>query len=88
MRKKVRSSYIIAKIFSYLNEKIKLKTIKYNKDLQKKIGINIINYKFFSGKKILYENNGEVKEYNCYSNKLIFKGEYSNGERNGQGKEL
>ena len=31
------------------------------------------------------ENNGKVKEY--YGNKLIYEGEYLNGEKNGKGKE-
>ena len=39
--------------------------------------------------KIIYElinGNGKSKEYNEYSGKLIFEGEYLNGQRNGKGK--
>ena len=36
---------------------------------------------------IIYEENNQGKEYDCYSDKLIFKGEYLNGKRNGKGKE-
>ena len=82
----IKSKYIIKIIFSYLDEKIKLKSIKYNKKLQNLFNINIINYKFFNGKFIEYESNGKGKEYN-YNSTLLFEGEYLNGERNGKGKE-
>ena len=44
----IKSKYIIKILFSHLDEKIKLKSIKYNKKLQNLFDINIINYKFFS----------------------------------------
>jgi len=37
----VKSSYILKIVFSYADEKQKLKLVKYNKSLQKKININI-----------------------------------------------
>ena len=37
---------------------------------------------------ILVEGKGYIKEYNFIYNYIIFEGEYSNGERNGKGKEL
>ena len=37
-------------------------------------------------KYIIYEN-GKGKEYNGYSDKLLFEGGYLNGKRNGKGKE-
>ena len=67
--------------------KIKLKAIKYNKNLRNKFYIKLINYKFYSGKYIIYESNGIRKEYNGYDDTLRFEGEYLNGERNGKGKE-
>ena len=33
------------------------------------------------------EGKGKIKEYGFYSGKLVFEGEYRNGERNGKGKE-
>ena len=87
MSNKVRSSYIVEIIFSHLNEKIKLKVIKYNKKLQEKIDIKLINYKFYSGKYIVYETNISGKEYNGYTDDFLFEGEYLNGERNGKGNE-
>ena len=85
--KNIKSTDIFENLFSCLNEKVKLETIKYNKDLQNSINIKLINYKFFSGKYIIYEKNGKGKEYSGYSDVCIFEGEYLNGKRNGKGKE-
>ena len=87
MLKNIKSSYFIKLLFEYVVEKQKLKIVKYNKCFQKNINLNIINYKFFSGKYIIYESNGIRKEYDGYYDTLIFEGEYLNGERNGKGKE-
>ena len=70
-----------------MNEKIKLKVIKYNKKLQEKIDIKLINYKFYHRKYIIYETNIKGKEYLGCTDDLLFEGEYLNGERNGKGKE-
>ena len=45
MVEKIKSKYIIKKIFEILEEKIKLKIISYNKQLQEKCGITLIDYK-------------------------------------------
>ena len=63
MLKKIKSSYFSEILFSYVDEEQKLKLIKYNKTLQNNININIINYKHFKGKYLIYESNGIVKEY-------------------------
>ena len=81
-----KSTFFSRILFSYLDEKIKLKVIKYNKKLKNEIDIKLINYKFYSGKYIIYETNIKGKEYDGYDN-LLFEGEYLNGERNGKGKE-
>ena len=86
LRKAVKSSYIIDNIFSYLNLRTKLILIIYNKKYQNQFGINIEKYKEISGKYIIKEN-GNVKEYELGSNKLLYEGEYKNGRRNGKGKE-
>jgi len=87
MLKNIKSLYFIKFIFVNVDEKQKLKIVKYNKSLQKNIGISIINYKLFTGKYIMYESNRIGKEYYGYDDRLKFKGEYLNGERNGKGKE-
>ena len=86
--KNIKSKYIIKILFFHLDEKIKLKLIKYDKNLQNTIDINLNNYKFFSGRYIEFEADGKGKEYYGYNNdELKFEGEYLNGERNGKGKE-
>ena len=42
---KLSDDYILKNVFSYLNYRTALKIIKYNKTLQKRIGITIKNYK-------------------------------------------
>ena len=85
MLKNVKSSYFLRISFSFLNEKLKLELIKYNKILQKIINVTLINYKYFSGKYIEYELNRKGKEYK--NDKLLFEGEYLNGKKNGKYKE-
>ena len=87
MLENIKSSYMIKLIFQYLDEKWKLKIVKYNKRLQKRINISIINFKFFSKRYIIYESNRIGKEYDAYDGKLYFEGEYLNGQKNGKGKE-
>ena len=84
--KNIKTHFFIVKLFSYLDEKKKLKLVKYNKNLQKNIEISIINYMHFKGTYIVYETKEKGKEYNN-NGKFIFEGEYLNGERNGKGKE-
>ena len=83
----IKSSYFIINLFKYVDDRAKLKIIKYNKYMQNLIDINLIKYKNFSGKYIIFEDDGKGKEYNGYSNKLIFEGEYLNRKKNGKGKE-
>ena len=85
--KEIKSEYIKKRIFSYLNEKQKLKMIIYSKELQKICSIGIEDYKNKSGKYKIGEKNGKGKEYIINTNILIFEGEYLNGVRNGKGKE-
>ena len=82
----IESNDIIRKAFNYLDEKKKLKVIKYNNILKNLNAININNYKFFTNKYIVYDTDKKGKEYNNDGN-LEFEGEYLNGERNGKGKE-
>ena len=81
----IKTSFFYRLLFSFVYEKTKLKLAKYNKNLQNKICINLNNYRYFTGKIIILENNPKGKEY--YLDKLVFEGEYLNGERNGKGKE-
>jgi len=87
MLEKIKSKYLVQNIFSMLNQKRKFKLVKYNKNLQNDLDIDLIDYKNLSGKYIIYEENEKGKEYDYYNGKLIFEGEYLNKNRNGKGKE-
>ena len=79
MFKDVKSIFILKKNFSLLNEKRKLNLIRYNKNLQKLIGINILNYMYYKeAKKIGYTKHGIMNDYDN-ENKLRFEGEYIYG---------
>ena len=81
----IKSTYITISVLSIIDEKTKLGLVKYNKNLQNLLDIKLINYKRFSGKYIVYDENKIGKEY--YKGKIIYIGEYLNGERSGKGKE-
>ena len=83
----VKSEYILKKILLILGKKRKLLLLKYNNYYQKLLGINIENYQKLSGKIIIGGINGYGKEKEFNDLKLIFKGYYINGKRNGKGKE-
>ena len=85
--KNIKSSYILEKVFSFLNEKQKLHLIISNKEIQNILLIDIEDYIKLSGKYKKVEKNGKGKEYILNTNILIFEGEYLNGKRNGKGKE-
>ena len=86
MLENIKSEDTIQIIFSYLGGIQKLKITKFNKNLQKKINININNYIRYRGSYI-YELYGIGKEYDSDDNDLIYSGEYLNGKKNGKGKE-
>ena len=86
MLENIKSDYIVKLLFTFLLHKRKLRIARYNKQLQKKLDINLIFYKNMTNKYIIYEKKGIGKEYNLWG-KLLFKGRYHNGERNGYGEE-
>ena len=49
----IKSIYFIKILFSHMNEKNKLKLLKYNKNLQDTMDIKLINFKFYSGRYII-----------------------------------
>ena len=44
MLNNIKSDYFIQKLFDYIHQKKTLKTIKYNKNIQKRMNININNF--------------------------------------------
>ena len=87
MFKKIKSQFFMKILFGIIEERNKLKLIKYNKNLQNLFEINLMNYKILSGKYLIYESNNIGKEYSSYNDELLFDGEYLNGNRNGKGKD-
>jgi len=57
----IKSSYILKIIFSNINEKSKLNIIRYNKTLQNKLDINIMNYKIFGRKYFIADKMEKMK---------------------------
>ena len=81
----IKSLFIFKKIFDILKERRKLLLFSYNKRMQKKLNIRIIDYFRFSKIYKVAEKNGKGKEYLGYNKNLIFEGKYKNGKRNGIG---
>ena len=86
MLENTKSKFIVGIIFSFINEKRKLILLKYNKNFKDKIEIGLMNYEIYSGRYIIYDQNGQGKEYNLEEHHL-YEGGYLKGKRNGKGKE-
>ena len=86
MLNKIKSKYILQNVFVHINNIQKLNTLRFNKKIQNRLELNIIDYKRLSGKYKILKNN-ELKIYNIYNDELLFAGQYSNGNKNGNGKE-
>ena len=85
--KKIKSTIILKKILSLLWHSRKMCLLRYNKQLQKRLYINLDDYKNMSNRYKIGEKNGKGIEYYIGTELKLFEGEYSNGERNGKGKE-
>ena len=81
MLEHIKSKYILKLIFSNTNYETKLLLVKYNNKLKDRLNINIIDYKYFSGKYFIGKINGKGKEYNIFNNEIIFEGRYLNGKK-------
>ena len=83
------SSFEITKlIFTYIPENIKLNILFYNKNFQRKLGIDIEDIKKVSGRYKIVDDDGYGKEYSLITNNILFNGQYINGKKNGYGKEF
>ena len=81
MLNQVKSELIIKNIFANVINERKLKLLSYNKSLQNKLK----DYRRYSERYIIFDDNGKGKEYNSFNDNLIFEGEYLKGKRNGKG---
>ncbi len=84
---KIYSKYILNDILSFIDIKQKLKIIKHNKPLQKKLEITLEDFK--NGSELYIKR---LEEYDWIftkgTNHAIFKGKIVNGLKEGQGKEF
>ena len=87
MLENIKSTYILKWILSLLNVKVKLKLISYNKLLQEKCGIDIIDFKINCSKYIIKDKNGNYKIKSSHNNFTYYDGGYLNKEKHGYGKE-
>ena len=55
MLEKIKSIYLVKIIFSLIDEQRKLELVKYSKNIQNKLDINIMNYRIFSGIDLIEE---------------------------------
>ena len=88
MLEKIKSTYFRKDIFLFYDRKKKLKLLKYNKREQKLFNIDLKNYILFKRKFVIFDKNGNAQEFDFLNGKLLFVGEYLNGERYRKGKEF
>ena len=88
MWKEIKSSFFVYKIFLHINYSQKLKLVMYDKKPNKCLNLSITDFRRVSGKYIIGEKNGFVKEYNCYIDEFLFEGEYLKGKKKEKGKNL
>ena len=84
----IKFIYIFNKIVSFLNDSCIMEIIKYNLNVQKKLGIDISHYRKRSGKYKNGSKNGIAEEYTLDKRVLLFKGQYLNGKKNGHEKNI
>ena len=85
----IKSSYFHHILFSFMDMCTKLKIFQHNKKWQNNLQFTLIDYKRYSGKYSIYEGKDQIKIYNAYRdrNELLYEGGFSNGKKNGKGKE-
>ena len=87
MWRKIKSIFILKKIFINVENTKKMNIIVYNKKIQRKMGLNITDFMRFSGR-YRVEEDDKIKDYSSYDHRLLFEGQYANRKRNGDGKEF
>ena len=86
--KTLKSNFVLKKIFSLVDDSIKLLIINYNKNLQKKLNVTIDDFIKANGIYKEISENGIGKEYILYTNIVVFEGQYKNSKRNGKRKRI
>ena len=80
----IKSKYILKFIFSFLEQKIGLNLVYFNKKFRSKLPFDQkkVSAKYFEG-----EKNGYGRIYSLSTKKMIFEGYFKNYKKNGEGKE-
>ena len=81
LQKAVESKNIIVGIFGLLDKDKKLNIITYNKKMKNILGICLDDYKKRSVKVFVGERDGIGKEYIKDTNIIVFEGQYVNGKK-------
>ena len=84
---KIKSNIILKRILNGITKYKYFHLINFNKALQKRINININDYKNLTKKIKIGPRNGFGKEFKKDNEILIFEGEYINGKKSGKGQE-
>ena len=63
MVERIKSRYILKKIFSNIIQETKLNLVKYNNKIKNILNIDMIDYKYLSGKYFIGKKNGKGKQY-------------------------
>ena len=84
---KIKSDYFKMILLSIIPSNVELKLIKYNRTFKSLVNLSLIDYINFSGRYVIYDQNGKGKEYDSFHDNLIYEGGFKNGERNGNGVE-
>jgi len=75
MLEQINSAYMLKIILNYMDKRQILKLIKYNKLLQNKIEVNLIDYHFFSDRIIIFDTTKKNIE-GFHKNEYQFEGKY------------
>ncbi len=81
----IKSIYLLKKVFSLVDEKIKLLLLNHNKKIQKKLKIDIERFKKLSQRYRIILENGICREFLINTNYLLFEGEFKDGKKHGRG---
>ena len=88
MLEKIKSKHLVKILFKkYLEIKVKLKIIAYNKSLQSLCSVNIEDYKQNAIEYRIKDKNGKYEIRSATNNFLKYEGGLLNGKENGFGKE-
>ena len=82
----LKSAYLRKNLFFFLSEKQKLEIIKYNKELQSNLFVDIYDYMYFSRVdrcELIIDKNGKGEQTYFHSH-IVYEGDFLHGKKNGK----